>query len=130
MPKHLSVELKGRIIGAYEFGITPSIIAKKHSILISTVLKVIKKWEKDGTVVPKKAPGRPPILGELGVGQLIDEAMENNRSILQAKASGRSSSGAPRTRGIYPRTSALYSEVGDQKSRSGGAIAEGGNQGW
>src|SRR5690554_506823 len=48
MPKHLSVELKGRIIGAYEFGTTPSIIAKKHNILISTVFKVITKWGKDG----------------------------------------------------------------------------------
>ncbi|KAF9179894.1 hypothetical protein BGZ50_006595, partial [Haplosporangium sp. Z 11] len=66
MPKHLSVELKGRIVGAYAFGIIPSTIAKKHNILLSTVLKVTKKWEKDGTVVPQKAP-RPSILGELDV---------------------------------------------------------------
>ncbi|KAF9080179.1 hypothetical protein BGX29_005551, partial [Mortierella sp. GBA35] len=83
MPKRLSVELKGRIIGAYEFGITPSLIAKKHNILISTVLKVVKKWEKDGTVIPKKSPGRRPVLDKWDVEQVINKAKEDNRASLQ-----------------------------------------------
>ncbi|KAF9095803.1 hypothetical protein BGX29_008866 [Mortierella sp. GBA35] len=58
MPKHVSVELKGRIIGAHE-------------------------WKHDDTIVPKKSPGKPTILGELDVNQLINKANENNRATLQ-----------------------------------------------
>ncbi|KAG0370126.1 hypothetical protein BGZ54_007654 [Gamsiella multidivaricata] len=56
MPKHHSVKLKGRIIGAHE---------------------------ADGTVVPKKQPGRPPILGELDVEQPVNKVKSDNRMALQ-----------------------------------------------
>ncbi|KAG0041712.1 hypothetical protein BGZ90_009681, partial [Linnemannia elongata] len=83
MPKHLSIELKGRIIGAYEAGVAPSSIAKAFNVHKNTVLNVIKKWEQDGTIVPKKSPGRPPILGEQDVEQLLNRVQDNNRETLQ-----------------------------------------------
>ncbi|KAF9140997.1 hypothetical protein BG015_001427 [Linnemannia schmuckeri] len=67
MPKHHSIELKGRIIGAYEAGATPSSIAKTHSLPLTTVLAIIKKWEQEGTIVPKKSTGRPPVIREKDV---------------------------------------------------------------
>lgn len=83
MPKHLSIELKGRIIGAYEAGATPSSIARTRNLRISTVLAIIKKWEQEGTVVPKKSSGRPSILGEQDVEQLLKKVQDNNRNTLQ-----------------------------------------------
>ncbi|KAF9114137.1 hypothetical protein BGW39_003480, partial [Mortierella sp. 14UC] len=88
MPKHHPIELKGRIVGAYEAGAyeagaTPSSIAKAHNLCISTVLVTIKKWEQEGTIVPKKPPGRQPILGKLDVGQLLHKVENNNHVTLR-----------------------------------------------
>ncbi|KAK3805226.1 MAG: hypothetical protein J3R72DRAFT_499884 [Linnemannia gamsii] len=83
MPKHHPIELKGRIIGAHETGATPSSIAKAHNLSINTVLNIIKKWKQEGTVVPKKSPGRRRILGEQDVEQLLNKVKDNNRATLQ-----------------------------------------------
>ncbi|KAG0343478.1 hypothetical protein BGZ54_006159, partial [Gamsiella multidivaricata] len=40
-------------------------------------------WDKDGTVVPKKQPGRPPILREPDVEQLVNRVKSDNRMTLQ-----------------------------------------------
>ncbi|KAF9203749.1 hypothetical protein BGZ49_006083, partial [Haplosporangium sp. Z 27] len=50
MPKHLPVELKGRIVGAFEFGIPQADIARRYGLKTQTVSKVIEKFEKEGTV--------------------------------------------------------------------------------
>ncbi|KAF9156616.1 hypothetical protein BG015_003584 [Linnemannia schmuckeri] len=83
MPKHHSIELKGRIVGAYEAGATPSSIAKAHNLRINTVLAIIKKWEQEGTIVPKKPPGGRPILGDQDVEQLLDRVKDSNCATLQ-----------------------------------------------
>ncbi|KAG0365019.1 hypothetical protein BGZ54_006950, partial [Gamsiella multidivaricata] len=62
---------------------TPSNIAKKHNLSIKAVLLIVQKWDKDGTVVPKKQPGRPSILGELDVEQLVNKVKSDNRMTLQ-----------------------------------------------
>ena len=83
MPKHHSVELKGRIVGAYEAGVTPSNIAKAHNLHINTVLNIIKKWKQEGTIVPKKPHGGRPILGEKDVEQFLNRVQDNNCATLQ-----------------------------------------------
>lgn len=83
MPKHLSIELKWRIVGAYEAGATPSSIAKAHNLRINTVLAIITKWKQEGTVLPKKPPGRSPTLGEQDVEQLLKRVQSNNRITLR-----------------------------------------------
>ncbi|KAF9118325.1 hypothetical protein BG015_006675, partial [Linnemannia schmuckeri] len=83
MPKHHPIELKGRSVGAYEAGATPSSIAKAHNLHINTVLTIIKKWEQEGTIVPKISSGRPPILEEPDVEQLLKRVQDNNRVTLR-----------------------------------------------
>jgi hypothetical protein len=39
--------------------------------------------ERDGTIVPKKAPGRPPILGELDINTLLNNVQDNNCTTIQ-----------------------------------------------
>ncbi|KAF8978817.1 hypothetical protein BGZ46_006109 [Entomortierella lignicola] len=83
MPKHLLVELKGRIVGAFEFGIPQADIARRYGLKTQTVSKVIEEFEKEGTVVPKKSRGRKPILTPFDVKSVLDHVKNNNSDTLQ-----------------------------------------------
>ncbi|KAF9101464.1 hypothetical protein BGX27_011456 [Mortierella sp. AM989] len=83
MPENLSIELKGRIIGAFEFGMSQADIARKYGLTKQTVSNVIKKFEDEGTIVPKKTQGRRSILSPLDVNKILEYAKENNGCTLQ-----------------------------------------------
>ncbi|KAF8962948.1 hypothetical protein BGZ46_001070 [Entomortierella lignicola] len=76
-------ELKARIIGAHESGATPGRILKMYNVPISTILRIIEKWNRDGTVFPRKSPGRRPILTPLEINTLINDAKKDNRRTIQ-----------------------------------------------
>ncbi|KAF9208189.1 hypothetical protein BGZ49_009506 [Haplosporangium sp. Z 27] len=83
MPKHLPIELKGRTIGSFESRIPQADNARRYGLKTQTVSKIIEKFEKEGTVVPKKSRGRKPILTPFDVKVAIDHVKKNNNDTLQ-----------------------------------------------
>lgn len=84
MARPLSIELRKKIVNAYERGIgTAQEIADIFEVTSRTVFHYLNLHRKTGDLTPKSIPGRPPILNETNLGIIKKIILSNNDGTLQ-----------------------------------------------
>jgi transposase len=62
--KELTIEERGKIIGAYQCGIRPATIARTFDFPPPTVYGTVRRYKKTGSAQPKPRPGRKEKLND------------------------------------------------------------------
>ncbi|WP_456427001.1 helix-turn-helix domain-containing protein [Rhodocaloribacter sp.] len=63
--KPISPDLRERIVSAYQRGEgSQAALAKRFAVGIATVQRLLRQYRETGSLQPKKAPGRAPLLSE------------------------------------------------------------------
>lgn len=84
MARPLSIELRKKIVNAYERGVgTVQEIADIFEVTSRTVFHYLHLHRKTGDLTPKSIPGRPPILNESNLGIIKKIILSNNDGTLQ-----------------------------------------------
>ena len=73
--KPYSVDLRTKIVESVRSGVSKTETARRFGVNRSTVKRYVKQLEKEGSLVPKEAPGSPPKLNESAM-RLLEEDLE------------------------------------------------------
>jgi transposase len=71
--KPYSIDLRTKVVESVRRGVSKSETARTFGVERSTVRRYLKRLDEEGTLLPKKAPGSSPQLGESALRLLEDD---------------------------------------------------------
>src|SRR5215216_5356803 len=71
--KPYSIDLRTKVVESVRRGVSRSETARTFGVDRSTVRRYLKRLDEEGTLLPKKAPGSSPKLGESALRLLEDD---------------------------------------------------------
>jgi transposase len=81
--KPLTIDNKVAILLECAYGVTQRQVAKNAGTTEATVSRVVRRWEKEHTVLPMPKPGRPPKFTDRDIRHVVRTIHKNRRVCLK-----------------------------------------------